>query len=273
MTVYSLVTVPFFDSLHAQIAAEVRPLSQLSDEEYDEIVANACAGSPRGAWIAFGAGVAVQLGLFGVQRTYQPLELYVLISFLFMFGTMGWIVYAAIASTRLSRVLSRQPLNVDILDITPFEPIGRHSLLLSMAFVGGTTVSLFFVFTREDILHWRNVFIYGFLILVTVSVFFLNMWSTHRLLSKCKKRHVENAAQIIAGAYHELTALTEQNKNTTTMETKINAWTALEKRLKVTRTWPYNTEMLRTLVITALTPIVVGISKIVGAVITSGRFW
>ena len=74
-----------------------------------------------------------------------------------MFGTLGWIVYRAIASTRLSRWLSRQPLDVDIFDITPFEPIGRHSLQLAMVFVGGIILSLVFVFRWEGILTWEDI--------------------------------------------------------------------------------------------------------------------
>lgn len=120
---YNLLIAPVFSSSDDQIATSIRPLSQLSDEEYDELIANACARNPRTEWIAFGIGVAAQLALFGLPRTYQPLDLYIPLSFSLMYGTMGWIVYKAIASTRLSRRLSRQPLNVDIFDITPFEPI------------------------------------------------------------------------------------------------------------------------------------------------------
>ena len=140
-----------------------------------------------------------------------------------------------------------------------------------MVFVGGIIISLVFVFRWEGILKWEDIVTYTVVILVAVSVFFLSMWPTHRLLSKTKKRHVQNATQTIAGAYHDLMALTEQNRSTTEVESKINAWAVLEDRLKVTRTWPYDTEMMRALVITVLTPIAVSLSKIIGVLITSGR--
>ena len=66
-----------------------------------------------------------------------------------MFGTLGWLVYRAIASTLLSRRLCRQPLRVDIFDITPFEPIGRQSLLLAMVFIGGIVIGVVLVVTWE----------------------------------------------------------------------------------------------------------------------------
>ena len=140
-----------------------------------------------------------------------------------------------------------------------------------MGFVGGTTISLFFAFTWEDILRWQNLVVYAVLIFVTVLVFFLNMWSTHRLLSRTKQLHLANAVQMIAGAYEDLTTLTDRNESMSTAEAKINAWATMEKRLKSTRTWPYDTEILRTLFITALTPIAVGLSKLIAALIASGR--
>ena len=269
--IYNLLVVPVFSSTDDQIAAGVRPLSQLSDEQYAALVANAVATRPRMEWLAFGIGVVAQLALFGLPDTVQPLELYIFLAFLFMFGTMGWLIYRALASTRLSRKLSRQPLNVDVFDITPFEPIGRHSLHLVMVFIGGIVISLIFVVRWEGILKWEDIVIYIAVIGVAVLVFFLSMWPAHKLLAKTKQSRVQDATLTISGAYHELMALREQNKSTTEVESKITSWAMLENRLKVTRTWPYNTEMLRRLVLTVLTPIAVGISKIVGVLIASGR--
>ena len=53
-------------------------------------------------------------------------------------------------------------------------------------------------------------------------------------------------------------ALQAQGENAA--ETEVYTWTVLEKRLQSTRTWPYNTEMLRTFVLTVLTPIAVGMA-------------
>ena len=148
--IYNLLVVPVFSSTDDQIAAGVRPLSQLNDEQYAALVANAVAPRPRMEWLAFGIGVVAQLALFGLPDTVQPLELYIFLACLFMFGTMGWLIYRALASTRLSRKLSRKPLNVDVFDITPFEPIGRHSLHLVMVFIGGIVVSLIFVVGGQE---------------------------------------------------------------------------------------------------------------------------
>ena len=188
-----------------------------------------------------------------------------------MFGTMGWIIYRAVVSTRLSRTLPRTRLIIDLFDITPFEPIGRQSLLLAMAFVGGATLSLFFAFDREAMLRWQNIIIYGFQLMLTILIFFFNMWPTNRLLSRTRREHLAQATRAIGAAYVELIQRRADQADTSAVESSLDTWMALERRLKVTRTWPYNTEMLRALVITVLTPIALALSRIAAVVLTSGR--
>ncbi|MCB0074952.1 MAG: hypothetical protein KDE20_26020, partial [Caldilineaceae bacterium] len=271
MILYNLIMAPWLSSMDERIAEAIRPLSHLSDAAYAALVAKATATGVRGPWLAFGLGILAQIGLYGVPRTRAPLDLYMFVTFMLMYGTMGWLIYRAVVGTHLSRALPRQPLSVNVFDITPFEPIGRQSLLLAMAFVGGATVSLFFILGRDDMLQWPNLVIYATLILITLAVFFSNMWPTHRLLAAHKKRHRAEADATIAQAYGELTALTAEGANTAHVESTISAWAVIDDRLKLTRTWPYNTEMLRTLVITVLTPLAVGISRIIAVIITSGR--
>lgn len=271
IVVYILAVVPFFGRSDDRIVDNIRPITQLPDHEFRQIVADACQSNPRSEWLSFGAGVIAGFVVTGKPTAPQPIQIYLLIAFLVMYGMMGWVVYKAFVSSRLGRELVRQPLNVNLFDIAPFEPIGRQSLLLSMAFVGGTIISLLFAFSWETILRWQFLAIYGTLSVISVLVFFVNMWPTHRLLSQTKQRHLANAAQQLAGAYAELTVPNVQNESTLTLYTRINAWTAMENRLKLTRTWPYDTEMLRTLFITILTPIAVALARIIAVLLTSGR--
>ncbi len=56
------------------------------------------------------------------------------------------------------------------------------------------------------------------------------------------------------------------------MATEVQAWLTLERRLSRPRTWPYDTEMLRTLFISVSTPLLVAIARTVGTYLTEGRF-
>ena len=97
------------------------------------------------------------------------------------------------------------------------------------------------------------------------------MWPTPRLMARTKRDHLRNASEHIAAGYRRLLTLQAQGENATEAETEVYTWTVLEKRLQSTRTWPYNTEMLRTFVLTVLTPIALGMSRVAGVLHTSGR--
>lgn len=265
IVVYILAVAPIFSHSDGQIADSIRPIAELSDAEFGRVVAEARRGNPRGEWIAFGVGVGA--GFFVTNRPDNPhlVQLYLVLAFLIMYGMMGWVFYKAFVSSRLSRALLRQPLNVNLFDIAPFEPIGRQSLLLSMAFVGGTTISLFFSFRWDSVLEWQFLAIYATLIGVSILVFFVNMWPTHQLLARTKQRHLANAAQNLAETYDKLAVPAAHDEEALTLYARINAWTAMESRLRETRTWPYDTEMLRTLFITILLPVVVALARILAA--------
>ena len=66
--------------------------------------------------------------------------------------------------------------------------------------------------------------------------------------------------------------LATENKDTYAVATEMNAWAIGKQELKATRTWPYNTEMLRTIFISIMTPLVVGLSRLVAALLASGGF-
>ena len=62
-----------------------------------------------------------------------------------MYGLLAWTIYATLASTRLTNALLSQPLQIDPFDLSPFEPIGRQSLLNALVFVGGISLSLILI--------------------------------------------------------------------------------------------------------------------------------
>ncbi len=49
-----------------------------------------------------------------------------------MYGTLGVVIYASLAGTRVTSAPLRLPLRIDPLDVTPLEAIGRQSLLLAL---------------------------------------------------------------------------------------------------------------------------------------------
>ena len=108
-----------------------------------------------------------------------------------MYGLLGWVVYASIAGWRLPVVLYRQPLDIDIFNLKSFEPIGKQSLAISLAFMGGIAISLLFSDISAGILTIEFWVVYLILVIVAVLVFFFNMMPTHRILSASKDEEME----------------------------------------------------------------------------------
>ena len=90
-------------------------------------------------------------------------------------------------------------------------------------------------------------------------VFFLNMYSTHGLLIATKKRQLTVVDRRIARTYRQLLELDTRGQDTQSVATELNAWAVAKQELMLTRTWPYNTQMLRTLLVSVLMPIVVSL--------------
>ena len=263
---YILVVWPIMARMEAGVIEAFRSLVLMDDDSFDRLVNEASRINPIGEVIAFGVGAA--FGLW-VGRTGLPddnvfwLKLYLPLSASLMFGLLGWTIYAAVAGTRLTAELHRQPLRVDIFDIKPFEPIGRQSLIAALVFVGGTALSMLFGLRQGSIFAWQDWLIYALLALVTVLVFFLNMRDTHRVLAAEKKRELEAVQRNILRACRALMERVETNESTGPLAAEINALVAYEQRLRATRTWPYDTAMLRTLFFSIIIPGGVALAPVV----------
>jgi hypothetical protein len=171
-----------------------------------------------------------------------------------MFGLLGWTIYVLMASTRLTAALHRPPLCIDIFDTSPFEPIGRQSLLSALVFVGGIVLGMIFGVGQGSIFAWQTWFMIFVLALVPVFVFFLNMRPTHRALAAEKGRELEAVGRNIRKACRTLMERVAADESTGSLGAEINALMAYEERLRTARTWPYDTAMARTLLFSVVIP-------------------
>ena len=271
VTVYILIVIQLLERTRESVAQSLRPLVQVDDEKYVAVVRRACRANPVGEIIGFGIGAAFFLaieGRFHGPPGYYWISFYYYVTSLIMFGAIGWSVFAVITITRMTNALLRQPIEVDIFDVAPLEPIGMQSLYLSLAFLGAVVLS--FPSSPYPFLSWQNTAIYGVMTLIIVLVFFVNMYGTHGLLASTKKRHTAVVQREFAQTYRQLRHLAASHQDTHVAATDLNAWSVAKHELKATRTWPYNTEMLRTLFISIMMPLAVGISRLVAALLASG---
>lgn len=149
--------------------------------------------------------------------------------------------------------------------------VGRQGLLLSLIFVGAITVSLPFINIWGFFLYWQYWVIYSILLTATILPFFLVMWPTHRTLLGLKMEQLATVERLVGQTSTQLQMLAAGGADTLATATVLQAWLALEHRLKYARTWPYDTEMLRTLYLSVLAPLCLGLGRVVGTLLTQQR--
>ena len=256
--IYIWLVSPLMARMGANVIESFRPLIQMDDDSFDRMIHEVARLDPRHEWIAFGIGVI--LGIISILITdfdqgTSWSKSYWLISSSLMYGVLAWAIFASVSSTRLNAALHRQPMQFDILNPTPFEAIGRQSLLLALVFIGGITLSLFFTYQDAN-LSSPEFWVVNFLfVLFVVLIFFLSMRPTHKLLLAEKKRRLEPVQRHINLACLDLVQHLEQGLETGNFSGEINALEVYEQRLLAARTWPYNTSMLRTLFFSILIPL------------------
>jgi hypothetical protein len=195
----------------------------LENDDFMQLVKSASDIDDRGELLAFAAG-----GAFGFL-TNPPwnvtgdclwLRFFIPFSATLMFGLLAWLSFVSVAGTKLFSELHRQPLKIDIFDLSPFEPIGRYALFTSLAFVGGSVISMIIVNPMDEGLYSvTNFVLHGILAVVTFLVFFLSMRPTHSVLARAKTQELRLVERKIAETFRELKRLETEGKNVDAVST------------------------------------------------------
>lgn len=255
---YILLTAPLLSRGELDLVRRLQPVVRVSDERYAEVVAGASRINPAAevAAVLAGAlaGYAISRGWGLGEGTW--LRAYLTAALPLMFGVLAWTIYDSLASTKLLAALHEQPMAVDLLDISPFEPIGRQSLLSTLVFLGGILLGILFGLDLADLALWRTWIAYGPLAGVVLVLFFLSMRNTHRVLAAARARELALIQERLRPERERLRqALQAGTEMPAEASASLAALLAYEQRIRAAPTWPYNTTMLRTLLFSILLPL------------------
>lgn len=145
VTVYLLAAVRWLARTREKVALALRPTLKIDDTTFLAVVRRACQSSPAREVVSVVLGIAVLVAVVGLPgRGSQPdwLGLYYYAGMVVLFGVVGWSIYAVSVISRMTSRLLDQPIEVDVFDVTPFEPIGTQSLYLALAFVVAIVLAL-----------------------------------------------------------------------------------------------------------------------------------
>jgi hypothetical protein len=179
-------------------------------------------------------------------------------------GLLGWLIYSSLSGMRLFTGLQHHPLEIRLFDLRPLEPIGRWSLGIALAYIGGSALSLLFV--PQMTLNIEAIVLYGILILTPVLVFFLNMLSTRQTIAAAKRRHLDMVRDNLAAASVALEepATRGQPERAAALLDSIADWVTYEERVEKVPEWPYTAEIRRNLFLSTLLPLVVWLVREIG---------
>ena len=255
--IYILVVAPLLSKIGGQVIKSIRPLVDIEEEQFCNIVYKAAYIEPWKELVAIllglALGVIIVVANIGFSITWTAF--YITLSNALIYGLLAWVIYVSLTDIKLTATLLRLPLLVDPFDIAPFEPIGRQSLLLAIVFIGGITLSLVFVGFESIMFHRFDFWlIYLPMFMVPVVIFFMNMYPTHRVILAAKERELKEINNQSVILSRKLLELIQREVDTGNFPAEINALSAYEQRLQSTRTWPFNFAMLRTLFFSILVP-------------------
>jgi len=256
--IYIWLISPLVDRQSKEVVRSLQALSTLDEESFSALSKNAQRSNPLNEWIAIGVGIALGLVInsgndfSGIGMLFQ---VYFMVSLATMYGLLAWVIYGSVVSSRTVNALFRQPLRVNIFNPAPFEAVGRMSLILAMAFVGGITLSLILSFRVTSLTEPLFWLIYLALVLTTLLIFFSSMQPAHRVLIKNRDYELSGVQRHIERLGQELLLRIDQQGETSTIASEISALAIYEQRLQGAHTWPYNTGTLRTLFFSVLMPL------------------
>lgn len=266
---FVLLIQPSVKRLRESAIKAFRPLVLLDDEGFNRMLAEAPLFNRRSEWLAIG------LSLAGILLLTRPWDLggpfwargsgwhvpYEVVSEGLLWGLLGWFAYSSLASTRLFSQLRRHTADVNVFELEFLEPIGRWSLGIALAFMGGNTLSLLFL--PWSSLSIEIILIYIPLILVPVLVFFLNMMSTHNVIVEAKEREMKMVRDGLVAASQrlKLRAPRDELEDMAEAFATFTSWVAVENRLREVPEWPYTRSILRSLVASAVVPVAVLVAQ------------
>jgi hypothetical protein len=255
---YLVLVSPVLSRAEQNVVRSLRRLVLLEGRELERRLAQASAVSPVHEAAGIAAGLVLGLVIFGdLARTFSSWASFVIDVMTYaMMALFGWMAAYAIASTRITNTLLRQPMHIDPLDLKPFETIGRQSLVLALAFIGAIALGLLLpTYGENALLDPRFWLLYLPVAVVPLLVFFLHMRPTHRVLAQAREQELSAVRRQLFDACRRLVRLEQAGKGAGELPAVINALGGFEKTLAEARTWPYDTATLRTLAVSIFIPL------------------
>ncbi len=265
LIIYILVVYPFILRLWKAAIEAFRPIVSMSENQFNRLSAEIATEDRRWEWLAVFVGISLHLLRVRIWLGWidQWLEVYQVATDALLFGLLVWLVYSSIKGSRGIAKLSKQNLQLDIFNTKLLAPVARLSLGNSLAFVGGISLALLFE-TQETLIEWQSIVVYSVLVLATILIFYISIWSIHNIMARIKRYELEVAQKYMAEMSRKLKEWTtkDQTQGMEELSSAVAGWAAYERRVKEAQEWPFNAGIIRRLFASIFVPVSVYLLKI-----------
>jgi hypothetical protein len=255
--VYILVLHPF---MHRRWVLAMQSLEALAPHAG----ASAKPAGRRGEWAALLLGTLVGLALARrVPGAEGWLWVYSEVTSALTFALLAAVIYGSVKRSRHLGAHLRAGLELNVFDghlLTPFAQWGQS---LSLVFVGGISLSLLFQ-SYGSLRSMEGVFVYGSLVIVALTLFFMSMWSIHLALARAQDRELAIVRRDLGAARETLLRERASKPAALAQDTylPIVVLAAYELQVLHASTWPFNPEILRRVLASGVAPVGVYLLKV-----------
>ena len=160
--------------------------------------------SHRGEWIAMLLGLLVGLMIARqVPGAQGWVRLYSEATSALLFALLAAAIYGSLARTRHLAAHSSERLELNVFDGHLLTPFAQWGQTLTLVFVGGISLSLLFQ-SYESLRSSEGVMIYGSLVIVALTLFFMSTRTIHVALAKAQKKELAKVRRDLAAAREAL---------------------------------------------------------------------
>jgi hypothetical protein len=198
MIVYIVVVYPM---IHRRWQRALHSLQTLAPRTGD--AGRLKAASRRSEWVATLLGALVGLAVARRVPAEGWLRLYSAAMSALMFALLAAAVYSSLTRSRHLAAHSRAGLELNVFDAHLLTPFAQWGQSLSLVFVGGISLSLLFQ-SYESLRSMEGVLVYGSLVIVAMTLFFMSMWTIHVALAKAQANELSRVRRDLAAAREAL---------------------------------------------------------------------
>ncbi|NIM93423.1 MAG: hypothetical protein GTO18_06905 [Anaerolineales bacterium] len=259
---FLLLTWPILEALCSQAMIAIKSVVQIDELAFHRSMVDKTPRFRRGEWFAVAVGMVI--GNLILRPWSEPsiwLGIYLAISGGLMFSLIFWLVYNVFMANRQFARMLRRPLRINFFDLKPLESIARWSLGITLTFMGSITLSMLFLIpTSDPTENLKRAIIFGALIMAALSLFFINLLSTHRAMVKAKNQELEVVHDKLEATSRTLKGTAKDVPHCAVemeaLSKSMAAWVSYEKWMRAAPEWPCNRRMRGSLLLSMFLPVV-----------------